>query len=120
MSLLRRLAMPCARRTFLHRILSNAALLILALGLILSMYGTVQAQVVCGSKAYLDSLPVKPPKNPSIKRQVQLINCSDQVILGAASAAHEAGLPPYPVFPQEEHVGDATLQVWERCQRAHH
>ncbi len=84
-----------------HRVLSNAFLLILSVGLILSLYCPVQAQVVCGSKEYLDSLPVPPPKDPSVKRQVQLVNCSDQAILGAANAAHEANEPPYPVFPQE-------------------
>ena len=56
---------------------------------------------MCGSKEYLASLPVPAPKSSAIKRQVQLINCSNQVILGAANAAHDAGQPPYPVFPQE-------------------
>ena len=102
MSLLRRLAMPCARGTFLRRILSNAASLMLTVVLVLSMYGKVQAQVVCGSKEYLDNLPVTPPKDPNVKRQVQLVNCTDQIVLGAANAAHEANQPPYPVFPQEE------------------
>jgi len=55
----------------------------------------------CGSKAYLDSLPVKPPLTNDIKRQVQLVNCSDQILLGAAGAAREKGEPPWPVFPQE-------------------
>lgn len=59
------------------------------------------AGVVCGSDAYLASLPVKPPKSNDIKRQVQMVNCSDQVLLGAANAARAAGQPPYPVFPQE-------------------
>ncbi len=63
---------------------------------------TVQAQTsVCGSKEYLAALPVPPPKNSTVKRQVQLINCSNQVILGAVAAAHDAGQPPYPVFPQD-------------------
>lgn len=68
---------------------------------------TAQAQndpgsaVVCGSQAYLDALPVKPPKSSDTKRQVQLVNCSDQVLLGAANAARAANQPAWPVFPQE-------------------
>ena len=60
-----------------------------------------QANAYCGSDQYLANLPVKPPKDPSTKRQVQMVNCSDQVLLGAANAARAAGAPPYPVFPQE-------------------
>ena len=60
-----------------------------------------QPAVVCGSQAYLDSLPVKPPKDPTTKRQVQLVNCSDQVVLGAANAARAKDQPAWPVFPQE-------------------
>ncbi|MGC2110765.1 MAG: thaumatin family protein [Candidatus Korobacteraceae bacterium] len=71
--------------------------------MILSLYCSVQAQTgaACGTKGYLDNLPVKPPKDPKVKRQIQLVNCSDQIILGAANAAHEAKQPPWPVFPQE-------------------
>ena len=77
-------------------------LLIVGMAVIAPSYCTVQAQTpVCGSQAYLDALPVPPPKNPGVKRQVQLVNCSNEVILGAANAAHDAGQPPYPVFPQE-------------------
>ncbi len=88
----------------LQRISLKAAVLVFGLGLILLLVCTARAQdgVVCGSQAYLDSLPVKPPKDPSTKRQIQLVNCSDQLLLGAANAAHEAGKPPYPVFPQED------------------
>jgi len=60
-----------------------------------------QPAVVCGSQAYLDSLPVKPPLTNDIKRQVQLINCSDQILLGAAGASRGENQPPWPVFPQE-------------------
>ncbi|MFZ0312098.1 MAG: thaumatin family protein [Candidatus Korobacteraceae bacterium] len=59
-----------------------------------------QPAAACGSDAYLASLPVPAPQGSGIKRQVQLVNCSDQVLLGAATAAHDAGKPPYPVFPQ--------------------
>ena len=90
------------------RLSGSVVLLALACGLVLPLLLSVrvQAQVVqapsdCGSKAYLDNLPVPPPKDPNVKRQVQLVNCTDQVILGAANAAHEANHPPYPVFPQD-------------------
>jgi len=85
-----------------------AVLLAFACGLVLPLAlsvrveaQTVPAESDCGSKAYLDNLPVPPPKDPNVKRQVQLVNCTDQVILGAANAAHEANHPPYPVFPQD-------------------
>jgi hypothetical protein len=55
----------------------------------------------CGSEEYLANLPVKDPKEPTIKRQVQLVNCSDQVLLGAANAARAKDQPAWPVFPQE-------------------
>src|ERR1035438_2255551 len=63
--------------------LLRPALLAFACGLVLPLLlsvpiaaQTVPDQSDCGSKAYLDNLPVKPPKDPSIKRQVQLVNCS--------------------------------------------
>jgi len=69
---------------------------------------TAQAQdgdeapaVECGTQAYLDKVPVPPPQGSGIKRQVQLINCSDQVLLGAANAARAKDQPAWPVFPQE-------------------
>ena len=89
------------QRTRSHRNSCYALLTVLGIILVPSLHPTLQAQVVCGSKQYLDNLQVKPPKDPSIKRQIQLINCTNQVILGAANAAHDAGQPPYPVFPQE-------------------
>lgn len=86
----------------LRRLASRACLLALAFVCFLAVPAlSAQTRVVCGSKDYLDSLPVKPPKDPNTKRQIQLVNCSDQVLLGATNAAHEAGQPPWPVFPQE-------------------
>ena len=84
------------------RIFFTALLMALGVGLILPWCSTVQAQTqpACGSKAYLDALVVPPPQQSGIKRQVQLINCSDQVVLGAATASHAAGAPGWPVFPQ--------------------
>lgn len=91
----------CARIGHLNSNRSTTLPILAILVFLLSVLGSMQAQtVVCGSKEYLAALPVPPPKGPNIKRQVQLINCSDQVILGAANAAHAAGQPPYPVFPQ--------------------
>ena len=86
-----------------HLRIFSSSLMILAVGLIFPLCAAAQIEQtpVCGSQEYLDSLPVKPPKDPNIKRQVQLVNCSDQVLLGAASAARAAGQPPWPVFPQE-------------------
>ena len=89
---LRRLATPAAA-------FSAAAL---SLFFTLSFTAPVQAQSqpACGSKAYLEGLPVPPPQDPNIKRQVQLINCSHQVLLGAATASHAEGAPGWPIFPQ--------------------
>ncbi len=75
-----------------------------AFSLVFPLFLTVQLQAQnkgkndCGTKAYLDSLPVPIPK---YHRVVQLVNCSDQVLLGAANAGHTAGAPPFPVFPRE-------------------
>ncbi len=48
----------------------------------------------------LDNLPVPQPIPPAI-RVVQLVNCSDQTLLGAANAAASAGQPLTSVFPRE-------------------
>jgi hypothetical protein len=48
----------------------------------------------------LAGLPVPTPTPPAV-RVVQLVNCSDQTLLGAANAAHAAGQPATPVFPRE-------------------
>jgi hypothetical protein len=40
----------------------------------------------------LAGLPVPTPTPPAV-RVVQLVNCSDQTLLGAANAAHAAGQP---------------------------
>jgi len=86
----------------LRRVSLVAASLVFAAGLLVLLCCRLEAQTpTCGSKEYLDNLPVPAPRNPAVKRQVQLVNCSNQVILGAANAAHDAGQPPYPVFPQE-------------------
>ncbi len=86
-----------------HLRIFSSSLMILAVGLVFPSCAAAQTgqTPVCGSQEYLDSLPIKPPKDPNTKRQIQLVNCSDQVVLGAANAARAAGQPPWPVFPQE-------------------
>jgi hypothetical protein len=91
---------PCR----LAHAVSNVLLTSLAACLLIAYPRTAQAQdenAYCGSDDYLKNLPVNPPKDPNTKRQVQLVNCSDQVVLGAANAARSLGQPPWPVFPQE-------------------
>ncbi len=92
----------CEGRARSHRGFFTALLIVLGVGLILPWCSTAQAQSQppCGSKEYLDALVVPPPQQSGIKRQVQLINCSDQVVLGAATASHAEGAPGWPVFPQ--------------------
>ena len=105
-------------RTQFSGSLLMAVLLAFACGLVLPLLlsvrvaaQTVPAQSDCGSKAYLDNLPVPPPKDPNVKRQVQLVNCSDQVLLGAANASRAANQPPWPVFPQE---GTWVMQPFDK------
>jgi len=102
-----------------HRSFFTALQIVLGVGLILPWCSAAQAQTEppCGSKEYMDNLVVPPPKDPNIKRQVQLINCSDQVILGAATASHAQGSPGWPVFPQsgtwvmQKYTPGSTLNV---------
>jgi hypothetical protein len=49
--------------------------------------------------ACLDNLPAPAP---ALHRVVQLVNCSNQRVLGTANAAHAAGLPATPVLPREQ------------------
>jgi hypothetical protein len=91
---------PCR----LAHAVSNVLLTSLAACLLIAYPRTAQAQdenAYCGSDDYLKNLPVNPPKDPNTKRQVQLVNCSDQVVLGAANAARANGQPPWPVFPRK-------------------
>ncbi|MGH6838770.1 MAG: thaumatin family protein [Methylocella sp.] len=50
--------------------------------------------------ACLANLPVPTPAAPS-HRVVQLVNCSNEKLLGTATAAHQVGKPPTPVLPRE-------------------
>ncbi len=82
-------------------VLAASILLSCTFSLVLLMFCTVrvQAQGTC-SQSYLDGLPQPVPIPPAVK-VVQLVNCSDQVLLGAANAAHQANQPGFPVYPRE-------------------
>jgi len=56
------------------------------------------SRVPC-DEAYLKTLPVPKPK---LHRVVQLVNCSDQTLLGTANAAHNSESPPTAVFPRDK------------------
>ena len=88
---------------FLRRlsILPVRALLTLSLILLFLSFASVHVQAqVCGA-AYLNSLPVPAPVAPA-HRVIQLVNCSDQVLLGATNAAASGNVTPYPAFPREK------------------
>jgi hypothetical protein len=57
-----------------------------------------------GALDCLANLPTPTP-NPPAHRVIQLVNCSDQTLLGAANAAKQPGQPLTSVFPRE--------QTWE-------
>jgi hypothetical protein len=58
----------------------------------------------------LVSLPVKTPQ-AGAHRVIQLVNCSNQVLLGAANGAYRAGEPSTAVFPRE---GTWVMQSYDR------
>jgi hypothetical protein len=92
--------MQLRRPATLAAALFSASALCLLFTLLFPVRLQADSDPPCGSKAYLDSLPVPKPKDPKIKRVVQLINCSDQVLLGAATASHTATTAGWPVFPR--------------------
>jgi Thaumatin family len=57
-----------------------------------------------GTPDCLANLPTPTPRSPA-HRVIQLVNCSDQTLLGAANAAKQPGQPLTSVFPRE--------QTWE-------
>jgi hypothetical protein len=73
-------------------------LTLMAFGLssILCLFGSPRADAAPDS--CLNGLPVPTPK---LHKVVQLVNCSNQRVLGTANAAHVAGKPPTPVLPRE-------------------
>ena len=60
----------------------------------------VQTNAQLDTDACLDSLPTPQPKASS-HRVVQLVNCSNQTVLGSANAAQQKGGQPLPVLPRE-------------------
>ncbi len=82
------------RRSFV----STCLLVIGAVLLFLSQL--VQAQGPC-TQDYFNSLPKPVPVFPTI-RVVQIVNCTDQVILGASTASGRGSDVPVPVFPREK------------------
>lgn len=86
----------------LRRLLnSSAAVSFVAFAVIFPLFfsARLRAQDTC-SQSYIDSLPVPTPIPPAVK-VVQLVNCTNQVILGAANAAHQPRQPGFPIFPRE-------------------
>ena len=75
----------------------------IAFSLILLLFGTVR------SYAADPCLDNPPAPTPLLHRVVQLVNCSNQRVLGTANAAHVAGLSPIPVMPRENTSGHGTL-----------
>jgi hypothetical protein len=74
------------RRTGRSRAMLMAAFLALGLGLVCSGPGHAQTDTC------LSGLPTPKPNAPS-HRVVQLVNCSNATLLGAANAAHQATTP---------------------------
>jgi hypothetical protein len=62
--------------------------------------GSLQAIATPAPDACLDSLPIPTPA-AGLHRVVQLVNCSNQVVLGTANAAQQKGGQPLPVLPRE-------------------
>ena len=70
---------------------------VLTLLLVSSVHVHAQNSGPCDD-TYLKSLPLPVVKND---RVVQIVNCTDQVLLGATNAGHRISEPPYPAFPDE-------------------
>jgi hypothetical protein len=75
------------------------SLLAFALGSIFLSLDAARAQTPPDS--CLDGLPVPTPA-PGLHKVVQLVNCSNQTLLGTANAAHVVGKPLTPVLPREK------------------
>jgi hypothetical protein len=82
----------------LRRAVILAFTAILTLLSVLSVQVQAQTSGPCDD-AYLKSLPLPTVNND---RVVQIINCTDQVLLGATNAGHRIKEPPYPAFPDEK------------------
>ncbi|MBV8073683.1 MAG: hypothetical protein JO270_27570 [Acidobacteriaceae bacterium] len=98
-------AIPRLRRMHICRPLKLLVLAFLAfswgLGFLSVRSEAAGPSAVPEKDACLDDLPPAPKPIPPAVRVVELVNCSDQSLLGAANAAHTAGQPPTPVYPRE-------------------
>ena len=85
-------------RTSKHRAhkLLIVSRLSLALSLFLLLFGTARSDA---ADPCLDNLPTP---TPLLHRVVQLVNCSNQRVLGTANAAHVVDSPATPVLPREQ------------------
>ncbi len=79
------------------------ALLAFAFSSVSPLFWSVRAHAahLRSDEACLKDLPTPTPNAPS-HRVVQLVNCSDQTLLGAANAAGGVGKELTPVFPREK------------------
>ena len=67
-----------------------------AISLIFLLFGTARSDA---ADPCLDNLPTP---TPLLHRVVQLVNCSNQRVLGTANAAHVVDSLPTPVLPREQ------------------
>ena len=70
--------------------------------------GTRVGDIHKGSADCQANVPTPTP-NPPAHRVVQLVNCSDQTLLGAANAAKQPGQPKFGV-PARKNLGNATCR----------
>ena len=80
--------------------LSAATFLAFAFSLVFPLFLTVRVEAQC-SDDYLKSIP-PPVAAIGAVRVVQLVNCTNQVLLGATNAARQPGNIGFPVFPEEK------------------
>ena len=74
-----------------------------AIGFMLLLFGAARSDA---ADSCLDNLPTP---TPLLHRVVQLVNCSNQRVLGTANAAHVVGSPPIAGFAAREDLGDGAL-----------
>ena len=82
-------------RRFKHYLL--AAILAFGFCSLTAALWTVSARA---QDSCLENVPT-PQLQPGLHRVVQLVNCSQQTLLGTANAAQQQGKNPLPVFPRE-------------------
>jgi hypothetical protein len=91
------------RRTCLADKVLIVALLAFGFSSVFQLFWSVpsHAQEAKCDAAYLATLPAPPKLTPKLHRVVQLVNCSNETLLGTANAAHNSSSSPTPVFPRE-------------------